>query len=151
MIIVVRVYPDRLCMHRQTPENDQDGSARFGPTPATYSIMGDSGIRLHVRPRCLREGQAAGPVTTDKGERHIIECGKSWFFASAIVDCLPSGSNFDVPLEFDIPVEEEDGDIHDSDLLDEELDEYYQSIRETYQASEMLWWSIPSCVCTPNL
>ncbi|CAM9590741.1 unnamed protein product [Ectocarpus fasciculatus] len=123
---------------RQTRRNDQDGSARFGPTPATYSIVGDSGIRLHVRPGCLREGQAAGPVTTDKGERHLIECGKSWFFASAILDCLPSGSKFDVPLEFDFPVEEEDGDVHDSILLDRELDEYNKSMRETYQAREML-------------
>ncbi|CAM9489989.1 unnamed protein product [Ectocarpus sp. 4 AP-2014] len=60
--------------------------------------------------------------------------GKIMFFASAILHCLPSGSKFDVPLEFDFPVEEEDGDVNDSELLDEELDEYNQSMRGTYQA-----------------
>ncbi|CAM9974744.1 unnamed protein product [Ectocarpus sp. 8 AP-2014] len=132
----------RKSIHSRTGDRTQDGSARFGPAPATYSIVGDSGIRLHVRPGCLRKGQAAGPATTDKSERYIIECGKSCFFAAAILDCLPSGSKFDVPLEFDFPVDEEDGHVHDSDLRDEELDEYNQSIRETYQASEML--------CMPN-
>lgn len=57
---------------------------------------------------------------------------------STVVDCHPSGSKFDTALDLDFRVNEDlgeqDDDGEDADL-EEYLDEYKRTIRDTYKVS----------------
>lgn len=109
---------------------------QFDSSPQTYSAN-DAGIQLHVRRGSLQRGQVAGPVLIGN-RKLLIECGGSSFLALAIVDCQPSGSTFDTPLDMDFRVEEDfgeqDGDSEDADPEDY-LDGCKEIIRDTYKVA----------------
>ncbi|CAN0225331.1 unnamed protein product [Scytosiphon promiscuus] len=112
---------------------------QFDSTPGTYptSPGNDSGIQLRVGLGCLRDTQVAGPIIVKTDMRLLVESVGSWYLVSKVVDCHPSGSKFDVPLEFYFRVgeefdEEDDGEA-ESCLEDEQLDEYRNIIQNTYK------------------
>lgn len=106
---------------------------QFGSSPATYSAE-DGHVRLHVRPGCLSQERVAGPViiATKRGCR-IVESGGCSYMELAVVDCHPSGSKFDAPLDLDFRVgeslDEEDMDT----AVEEGLDDYLTSLRDIYK------------------
>lgn len=80
--------------------------ARFGSQPATYCAE-DARVRLHVRPGCLRSGQHAGPISTKTTNGCLVECKGCSYLVSTVVDCQPSGTAFDAPLDLDFRIGEE--------------------------------------------
>ena len=117
---------------------------RFDSTPRTYPVYrrNDSGIQLRVGPGSVRKDQVAGPIIVKTDVQLLVECGGSWYLASTVVDCQPSGSEFEVPLEFYFRVGEEfderDDDEVESCLEHEQLAEYQDIIRNTYKVSQAL-------------
>ncbi|CAM9961212.1 unnamed protein product [Ectocarpus sp. 8 AP-2014] len=109
---------------------------QFDSSPATYSAE-DAGVRLHVRLGSMAEEQVAGPIVIETDKRLLVECGGSWFLVAAVVDCQPSGSIFDVPLDLEFRVEEGLDELSDDSSEDANLDEYVDEckeiIRKTYK------------------
>lgn len=113
---------------------------QFDSSPVTYSAE-DAGVRLHVRLGSMAVGQIAGPIVIQTDKRLLVECEGSWFLVSAVVDCQPSGSTFDIPLDLDFRVEEgldEQSDDSEEANLDEYLDECKEIIRNTYKVRPAL-------------
>lgn len=121
----------------------------FGFSPATYpaSTAADDYLRIHVHPGCLRQEQAAGPITIKRDGRYLVECEGCSFLVSAVVDCQPSGSKFDAPLIFDFRVGETalkrdevkddtttDGETGD-DLDDEQRTQYMEKLKTAYKVT----------------
>lgn len=80
----------------------------------------------------------AGPVTVEINKRLLVECGGFFFLVSAVVDCQPSGSQFDVPLDLDFRVGEE---LDDEDKGAEGrigLEDYLARLRDTFKVSRPL-------------
>lgn len=127
--------------------NKMELAGRLTSQPAVISLLPNAGVRLIVGPGCLRQDQSAGPISVLTGATHLVECGTNRFLVSLVLDSQPSGSEFEVPLEFDFrvggpPIVErgDDGDCDlDSqaweDLAEERREEYMESIRDNYKAS----------------
>lgn len=77
--------------------------ARFDSRPAEYRAPYGS-VRLHVRPGCLRPGQAAGPVTLKTAPGCLVECEGRSYLVCAVVDCQPCGATFDALLDLDFRI-----------------------------------------------
>ena len=108
---------------------------RFDSSPATYTAE-DAGVRLHVRTGSMAERQEAGPIVIQTDERLLVECGGCSFLVSAVVDCQPSGSTFDVPLDLDFLVEEgqdEESDDSEDASPDGVFNQYKEIIQNTYK------------------
>lgn len=127
-----------------TPDgNSIELVAQFGATPAAFSLA-DAGVRLSVGPNCLKKEQVAGPITVMTDKVYLVECGAQCYQVSVVVDCQPSGSKFDAPLELDFrvgePLDEEDEDSdpvgnRGADLDDMQREEYMSTLRDTYKVS----------------
>eukprot|EP00752_Nemacystus_decipiens_P004502 g4110.t1 len=102
--------------------------AQFDSFPATYAAE-DAGVRLHVRAGSMAEGQVAGPIIIQTDKRLLVKCGGSSFVVSALVDCQPSGSTFDVPLDLDFLVEDE-LDEQSDDSSDAGRDDFFNECKE---------------------
>lgn len=110
---------------------------QFGPKPAIFSST-DADVRLNVGPGCLKEDQPVGPITFVMDQHYLVECNDSCFLASVTVECQPSGSVFQVPLELDFrvggPLDEYGESDCDPRTLDRELrEEVMAMLRETYE------------------
>lgn len=143
------VTPVFLSFHEQAnaPSPGEESTVlveQFNSTPRTYpaSPGNDSGIQLRVGPGCLRERQVAGPIIVKTDTRLLVESVGSWFLVSKVVDCQPSGSKFDAPLEFYFRVGEELGEQGDGEaescMEHEQLDEYRDIIQNTYKVRNVV-------------
>lgn len=107
---------------------------QFDASPATYSTE-DAGVRLHIVVGCLRKGHVAGPIVMKIRETFLVESEGCSYVVSAIVDCQPSGSKFDRPLELDFRVGEE---LDNQDMGAErsiDVDEHVTGLRDTFKVS----------------
>lgn len=123
---------------------------RFGATPRTFSTAND-GVRLHVRPGCLRSGRTAGPVTIHTTGRYLVQCGgrAGNVLISEVVDFQPSGMRFGTPILLDFRVGEGKGELgaeegeggrhkgndasgNDADGFGER-EEYMRSLKKSYK------------------
>lgn len=110
---------------------------QFGPTPTVFSLT-DVDVRLNVGPGCLKKDQPVGPITVVMDQLYLVECDDACFLASVTVECQPSGSVFQVPLELDFrvggPLDEYGESDCDPRTLDRELlEEVMTMLRETYE------------------
>lgn len=113
-------------------------------TDDTY-FDADAGVRLLVRPGCLKEGGAAGPIAVFTDKRHIVESGDSLFLLSTMIDCQPSGTLFQDPqnplvLDFLFGEEDEDSEeTEDSEGTDdtEEGKEDLAILKATHKARQL--------------
>ena len=109
----------------------------FGSQEAVYSLP-DAEIRLSIGPGCLIQNQVAGPITFLTEQSYLVECNDECFLASVIVDCQPSGSTFEVPLDLDFRVggpydEDNDSEYDPESLDDEQMQDYMDLLQETYE------------------
>lgn len=108
---------------------------RFDTSREETFRVEDSGIRLLVVPSGSQRDQFAGPVFVETGA-HLVFC-YGYFSVSTIVECQPSGTEFDEPLFLDFCVEDvSDGEWNSSELGDErenERDAHKERRREAFK------------------
>lgn len=138
---------------RQNQEETRDSIQivrQFGSTPKLFSLVED-GVRLHVRPGCLQEGQVAGPISIHTGTRCLVQCEGEVFLVSEVVDCRPSGMRFEQPLHLDFRIdvgeaedeedregEDEEGEHEDPTVhMTEQREEYMRDLESTYKVTRV--------------
>lgn len=116
--------------------DDERLVARFGSAPATFSSE-YSGIRRHVRPGSLRNGQVARPTIIQTCSGYMAECEGRTYLVSTVVDRHPSGSKFNNPSDLDLCIGENE---HHTDVTARvDLEMYTAILRQSFKVSCSVW------------